>query len=46
MGDWKAETESEVIAAQDQALQTKYCAIRVLQKERANADYVHSLMRQ
>ena len=44
MGDWKAETE--IIAAQDQVLQTKYCAIRILQKETANADYAHSLMRQ
>jgi len=46
MGDGKAETESEIIAAQDQTLQTKYCAIKILQTERANADYVHSLMRQ
>jgi len=46
MGDRKAETESEIIAAQDRALQTKYCAMKILQIERANADYVCSLMRQ
>jgi hypothetical protein len=27
-GDLKAETESEMVAAQDQALQTKYYALR------------------
>jgi hypothetical protein len=56
MGDWKAETESEIIAAQDQALQiiaaqdqalqTKFCASKILQTERANAEYVRSLLRQ
>ena len=46
MGDWKAETESEIIAAQDWALQTKYCSMKILQTERANADYVCSFMRQ
>jgi len=46
MGDWKAEIESEIIAAQDQALQTKYCAIKILQTERTIAGYVCSLMRQ
>jgi hypothetical protein len=29
-GDLKAETESEIIAAQDQALQTKYHATKIL----------------
>jgi len=32
-GDLKRETESEIIAAQDQALQTKYHATKVLQTE-------------
>ena len=32
-GDLKAETESEIVAAQDQALQTKYYATKVLNKE-------------
>jgi len=30
---WKLETESETIAAQDQALQTKYHATTILQTE-------------
>ena len=32
-GDLKAETESEIVAAQDQALQTKYYAIKILNTE-------------
>ena len=32
-GDLKAETESEVVAAQDQALQTKYYATKILNTE-------------
>ena len=32
-GDLKAETESEIVAAQDQALQTKYCATKILSTE-------------
>ena len=32
-GDIKAETESEVVAAQDQALQTKYYAAKILSTE-------------
>ena len=32
-GDLKGETESEIIAAQDRALQTKYCATKILQTE-------------
>ena len=32
-GDLKGETESEIIAAQDQALQTKYHATKILQTE-------------
>jgi len=33
-GDLKAETESEIVAAQDQALQTKYYATKILNTER------------
>jgi hypothetical protein len=33
-GDLKAETESQIVAAQDQALQTKYHAIKILQTEK------------
>ena len=29
-GDFEAETESEIVAAQDQALQTKYYATKIL----------------
>ena len=29
-GDLKAETESEIVAAQDQAIQTKYYATKIL----------------
>jgi hypothetical protein len=32
-GDLKAETESEIVAAQDPALQTKYHATKILQTE-------------
>jgi Ni,Fe-hydrogenase III component G len=32
-GDLKAETESEIIAAQDQAIQTKYYATKILNTE-------------
>jgi len=32
-GDLKAETESEIEAAQDQALQTKYYATKILNAE-------------
>jgi DNA-binding GntR family transcriptional regulator len=32
-GDLKAETESEIVAAQDQALQTKYYATKILHTE-------------
>ena len=32
-GDLKGETDSEIIAAQDQALQTKYHATKILQTE-------------
>jgi hypothetical protein len=33
-GDLKAETESEIVAEQDQTLQTKYHAIKILQTEK------------
>jgi hypothetical protein len=33
-GDLKAETESEIVTAQDQALQTKYHATKILQTEK------------
>jgi len=32
-GDLKAETESEIVAAQDQALQTKYYATKILKTQ-------------
>jgi len=32
-GDLKAETESEIVAAQDQALKTKYYATKILNTE-------------
>ena len=35
-GDIKAETESEIVAAQDQALQTKYYATKILSTETDN----------
>ena len=46
MGNLKPETESEIIAAQDQALQTKYYATKILQTETSNADYINNLTRQ
>ena len=42
-GDLKAETESDVIAAQDQVLQTKYSITYTLQTQTANAGYVNNL---
>ena len=48
--DFKGETESEIIPAQDQALQTKYHGTNILHtyvwKQMANSDAVNSLMRQ
>jgi len=35
-GDLKAETESEIVAAQDQVLQTKYYATKILNTETDN----------
>jgi hypothetical protein len=45
-GDLKVEAESEIVAAQDQALQTKYHATTILETETANTDYVNNLTRQ
>ena len=46
-GDLKAETESEIVAAQDQELQTKYYAQNYwAQKQIANADFANNLKRQ
>jgi hypothetical protein len=42
-GDLKEETESEIVAAQDQAVQTKYHAPKILQTETANVDSVNNL---
>ena len=44
-GDLKAENESEIVAAQDQALLTQYYATKVLNTETANADFTNNLMR-
>jgi len=47
--EWKAETESEITAAQDQALQTEHYTIPVSttdKKHTANADYANSMARQ
>jgi hypothetical protein len=35
-GDLEAETESEIVAAQDQAIQTKYYATKILNTETDN----------
>jgi hypothetical protein len=47
-GDLKGEHENEITAAQDQALQTKCHATKILQtkKKTAIADSVNNLMRQ
>jgi hypothetical protein len=46
-GDLKAETESEIVAAQDRALHTKRCATKYCtQRRTVNADCANSLMRQ
>jgi hypothetical protein len=46
-GDLKAETQSEVTAAQEQTLQTKYQATEYCKRKLiANADYVNILIRQ
>jgi hypothetical protein len=45
-GNLKAETGSEIIAAQDQTLQIKYHATKILQtKQTANAGHVNDLTR-
>jgi len=44
-GDLKGQTESEIIAAKDRALQVKYHATKLLQTETGtNADSVNNLM--
>ena len=46
-GDLKGQTESEILAAQDQVLQAKYHAPKLLKTETGkNADSVNNLMRQ
>jgi hypothetical protein len=46
-GDLKGQIENKIIAAQDQALQAKYHATKVLQTETGtNTDSVNNLMRQ
>jgi hypothetical protein len=37
--------KSEIIAAQDQTLQTKPYLIKILETERANADHIYNLIR-
>ena len=37
-GDLEGETDSEIIAGQDQALQTKYHATKILQTETDNSN--------
>ena len=46
MGDLKVETGSEIIATQDQALQIKYHATKILKTETANTDCVNNLTRE
>jgi hypothetical protein len=43
-GDLTAETKSEIVAAQDQALQMKYCATKILNTETESC--ATNLMRQ
>jgi hypothetical protein len=46
-GDLKGETASEITAAQDQTLKTKYhVTLYYKQKQTPNADFVHNLMKQ
>jgi len=46
-GDLKAETESEIVAAQDQALQTKYYLTKILNTETdTSTDFANNLTRQ
>ena len=49
-GDLKAETESEILATQDRALQTEHYAKKILntetEKERASEDFANNLTRQ
>ena len=44
-GDLKAETESEIVTAQDQALQTKYYATKILSTETgSSADFANNFI--
>jgi hypothetical protein len=46
-GDLEVETESEIKAAQDHALNTKYCATKILHTETdSNADCAKNMIRQ
>jgi len=45
-GDLKVETESEIVAAQDQVLQTKYYETKILNTEIASADFANNVTRQ
>jgi len=45
-GDLKVETECEIVAAQDQALQTKEYATKILSIETVSVDFANNLMRQ
>jgi len=42
-GDPKAEMESEITEAQNHTLQTKYHATKILQTQKAEADYVNNM---
>jgi hypothetical protein len=46
MGHPTAEDECEIVAAQDQVLQTKYLATKIFYTETANADCIKNFMRQ
>jgi hypothetical protein len=41
-GDLKVETESEIVAAQDQVLQTRYYETKILNTETATADFANN----
>ena len=46
-GDLKAETESEIMATQDQELQIKYYAIKILNRETdSKSDFANNKKRQ
>ena len=43
MGDPKSEMESEITAAQNHTLQTKHHTTKILQTQKADADYVNNM---